>query len=214
MQNHLWFRTLYPQSRSLFETLSRDPALGEYLHALEYMDHEIYLHSERVCLLSLDLGMENGVGEPEIRHLGSASLLHDIGKTRLPRDLLTKAESLDREEFRLVRGHVRLGFIALADMQPETIKEVVVAHHEFSDHPYPRSGQVRGQLVRTSADRRRSKPAVRRLTEIVAVADMADALASKRAYKEVYSKESISRILRSEFRGDALLVEQVLRRQR
>ena len=209
-----WFRTLYPQSQALFDTLANEPALGEYLGALENMDIEIYRHSQRVCLLSLDLGIENGIGAPEINHLGIASLLHDIGKTRLPRDLLSKAESLDHDEFRLVRGHVRLGFIALAEMQPDTIKEVVVAHHEFSNHPYPRDGRDRRLGMRTSADRRQGKPEVRRMTEIVAAADMADALASKRAYKEVYTKQAIAAILRSEFRGDVWLVEQVLRRQK
>lgn len=214
MQDNLWFRTLYPQSRTLFDTLAREPALGDYLGALESMDHDIFSHSQRVCLLSLDLGIENGLGAPEINHLGIASLLHDIGKTRLPRDLLSKAESLDHDEFRLVRGHVRLGFIALAEMQPDTIKEVVVAHHEFSNHPYPRDGRDRRLGMRTSADRRQGKPEVRRMTEIVAAADMADALASKRAYKEVYTKQAIAAILRSEFRGDVWLVEQVLRRQK
>ena len=209
-----WFRTLYPQSQALFDTLANEPALGEYLGALENMDIEIYRHSQRVCLLSLDLGIENGIGAPEINHLGIASLLHDIGKTRLPRDLLSKAESLDSEEFMLVRGHVRLGFIALAEIKPDTIKEVVVAHHEFSNHPYPRDGRDRRQRVRSSADRRGHKPLVRQMTEIVAVADMADALSSKRAYKQEFTPGAIAAILQSEFRGDVWLVEQVLRRQR
>jgi hypothetical protein len=92
------------------------------------------------------------------------------------------------------------------------VKEVVVAHHEFSSEPYPRNGVERRQRVRTSADRRSKKPMARKMAEIVAVVDIADALANERSYKKEYPKEKIEAILRTEFCGDPKLVDQVLTR--
>ena len=50
-----------------------DPSLSEYLSALSALDREIYIHSQRVCHLSLDLGIENGFKAVYIRDLGIAS---------------------------------------------------------------------------------------------------------------------------------------------
>jgi len=208
-----WFRPRFIQSKPLLDNLLLDKSIRDYLTALNALDHEIYIHSQRVCQLSLDLGIENGFKAVYIRDLGIASLLHDIGKTRLPRHLLIKTESLDQDEFQTLRGHVRLGFLALADIQPASIKEIVVGHHEYSINPYPRNGVDRRQIKRKSNERRRHKPVINQITQILAAADMADALASKRCYKEGYSRDKLAATMRAEFRGDQRYVDQVLNRQ-
>lgn len=206
----MWFRTKHPQTRQIWDDLLLEQGVEEYLSDLRSIDHQVLEHSLRVSLLCLDLGIELGVGEPALQHLGMAGLLHDIGKTRLPRELLAKAECLDWDEFQMVQGHVRLGFIALKGFEPVIVREVMAAHHEFSQRPYPRNGMERRRRARKSPDRRQTKPVVRELAQILAVADMADALAEDRAYKGGFSRNQIEVVLREEFCGEPVLVDQVL----
>lgn len=204
------FEILHPHAASIFSELIRDPSLNRYLGYLHQHHIETYEHSLRVAQLCLDLGCESGLSDEDLVHLGSAGLLHDIGKVELPRDLLSKPEALDRPERYRIRTHVRLGFLKLADTGP--IQEIIVGHHEYSLNPYPRNGEDRRSRPRPNQDRRQVKPKILRLSMILALADMVDALIHTRPYKEGYSPEATAQMLAHEFTGDPWLVRQVLRR--
>lgn len=147
-----------------------------YLNLLANHHQETYFHTLRVCSLSLDLGLENGLQPPLIDYLGYASLLHDIGKTLVPRNLLTKSTGLNSLEQQMMREHVRLGFRVLEKFEPAIVKEIVVGHHEFSNAPYPRNGYDRRKTTRYPNRRKRHQASVDRAIQILAVADMFDAL--------------------------------------
>ncbi|MRX26962.1 HD-GYP domain-containing protein [Kangiella sp. HZ709] len=92
-------------------------------------------HSLRVAILSTALGHYIGMNRKELIQLGLAALLHDIGKTRIPTDIVNKQSKLSIAERRVMERHTSLGFELLnADTQLEAvIKEVALNHHQRPD---------------------------------------------------------------------------------
>ena len=130
----------------------------------------------------------------------------------LPADILSKTTGLNSSARASLNEHVRLGFLALESFEPEIVKQIVVAHHEFQKLPYPRNGIDRRKAERSTPGRRSNRSQVAALAQIVAAADMFDALTSRRSYKEALNKSDTEMILREQFTGDALYIDQVLRR--
>lgn len=204
-------KTLNPQSNELFNELACEKKVVEYLLELRKFHCDSYDHSRRVGLLSIDLGYENCIRGMNLRYLGYGGLLHDIGKLRVPKEVLTKNESLDVAELDIIHSHPRLGFLETQDLGYEEVRQIIVAHHEYKVNPYPRSTQRRKQ-DRTREDRRRDDKDITIAAQIVAVSDIYDALASKRDYKKELNLSEIERILRDQFKGDQRFVGQVLAR--
>ena len=124
--------------------------------------------------------------------------MHDIGKLDIPVDVLSKPAPLDPDERYLMDTHPREGFDRLEGIADERVRRIIVGHHEYQRSAYPRKGP---RLHNLSS-----------LTELVAVADLFDALASKRSYKPALEKDVIERIMREDFLGDPSLVERALAR--
>lgn len=208
------FKLFSLQTEKLFDELIQDEKLKEFLELLKDFHEETYEHALRVGLLSLDIGIENELSQHDLWSLGYAGLLHDIGKTEIPQEILTIPSSLVPQEYKTIQGHVRLGFLLLKSLEESMIQEIVVAHHEFTTAPYPRNGIDRREKNRASEKRRMIKPGIRKLSQIVAIVDLADALAHNRSYKEEFSKKETEEILRREFTGNHKFIEQILRRFR
>lgn len=202
-------------THKLLDDLVTDPPINTLLTQLRNYHEETYAHSCRVCLLSLDLGIQHHLSPSDLWYLGRASLLHDIGKLKIPYDLLTKPTALTPQEVNVMRQHVRLGFWTIQAMECELpaydiVKRVAVAHHEFTTTPYPRSGKDRRIQRRLPQDRRTIEQNVHYLSQILAIADMTDALCNARAYKRTFATDEIERILRHEFQGDPHLIDHAL----
>jgi HD-GYP domain-containing protein (c-di-GMP phosphodiesterase class II) len=205
-------KILNPQSNELFNELVCEGRVVEYLQELRKLHCDSYDHSRRVGLLSIDLGYENRVNGMNLRHIGYGGLLHDIGKLRVPKEILTKGSGLDEEEWDIISGHPRLGFLESQDLGYEEVRQIIVAHHEYKVKPYPRTGDSRRKQDRTQEDRRHFDENITLAAQIVAVSDIYDALTSKREYKEELGKQDVERILREQFTGDQRFVDQVLAR--
>ena len=176
-----------------------------------------YAHSVRVSLLSIDLGIENHLQESDLLLLGYGGLLHDAGKCDIPLGILSKPAALDQQEQEVMRGHSRLGFVALADSRQlpvpyELVRKIVVAHHEYKQEPYPRHGRDRRRSARAAPERRVHDHHAATLAEMVAAADIYDALASPRAYKPGFSHDRVESMMRAQFSGNPRYVDQLLRR--
>jgi len=205
-------KIFYPESTVLVSKLVKEGKVRTLLEKLKSDRRSIYEHSLRVAVLSLDLGFENRFDQPDLNYLGYAGLLHDIGKVSLPADILSKRTVLNSTDRASLNEHARLGFLALESFEPEIVKQIVVAHHEFQKIPYPRNGIDRRKAGRGTPGRRSNQSQAGVLAQILAAADMFDALTSQRSYKEVLSKSDTETILRNQFTGVALYIDQVLRR--
>lgn len=203
---------LYPQSKKFLASLRKENTIKQYLRSLKEHHQETYQHSIRVGLLCLDIGLELGLTTGELRLLGYAGLLHDIGKRRIPKRILTKASSLNSQEKEVMRAHPRLGFLELDDVEYELVRAIVVTHHEFKVDSYPRQGKERRTGRRNREDRRSPSDLITKMGGIVAVADIFDALGSRRAYKSPMLKVEIKEFLRKQFTGNQRLVNLILKR--
>ena len=201
------------RSRAFLNQLRELGPVRGYLADLQRHHDDTYEHSLRVALLSIDLGYENKVADADRRSLGLAGLLHDLGKADIDEAILSKTSSLGEEERKAIGEHPRRGFILLEENLYTKVRWIVVGHHEYHTSAFPRQSQDRRAADRDGDDDRRTEnTTIEMLTQIVAVADMCDALASPRSYKEPFSKAQIQAMLSEQFTGDPVLVQQVLRR--
>ena len=134
-------------------------------------------HSIRTALLAMGLAKELGLKESEITEVGVGALLHDIGKLFLPREILDKPCKLSEFEFEVIKSHSEIGFQVLRNENwlPGSCIEIVHNHHERLDGSgYP--NHLCGDEIH-------------RYERIVGVADVFDAMTSKRNYREALSYE-------------------------
>ncbi len=139
-------------------------------------DYRLYTHSTNVTTFSIALGRALGVSnKDDLYQLALGAMLHDIGKSRVPKDILMKPTRLTPEEFEIMKLHVLHG-CRLAEANPVVPKQALVPilwHHErLSGTGYPRG--LGGEEI----------PLFGRIT---AVADSFDAMTSNRVYQAALS---------------------------
>jgi HD-GYP domain-containing protein (c-di-GMP phosphodiesterase class II) len=145
--------------------------------ALKNYENLTYLHSVNVTLLSLRLGERVGLAESSRMLLAEAALLHDVGKTRIPLDILTKSGALTDRERREINSHPRMGAEILIELDhiASTSPIVALEHHiGFDGSGYPDLGPNRTPHP---------------LSQIVSVVDIYESLTGARAYREPVSPE-------------------------
>ncbi|RAK08507.1 HD-GYP domain-containing protein (c-di-GMP phosphodiesterase class II) [Halanaerobium saccharolyticum] len=131
-----------------------------------------YEHSVNVSVVCIALGKMLGYSKNELFKLGMGGMLHDIGKTLIPEEILNKPGSLTDYEYQLMKNHPELGFNYL--QQIESISPlsriVVYSHHERVDGSgYPRGLKENG---------------IHEFARVAAIADVFDALTSDRVYRD------------------------------
>lgn len=154
----------------LTENIVKNENAMVWLTQLKNRDEYTSMHSINVCVLSLLFGRFLGLTEEELSHLGLGALLHDVGKMRVPSEILNKPGSLTNEEKRLMNRHPEFGYKILkqhSELHPAVL-EIALSHHErFDGSGYPRA--LRGKGVNHYA-------------LIVSIIDFYDAVTSDRAY--------------------------------
>jgi HD-GYP domain-containing protein (c-di-GMP phosphodiesterase class II) len=175
---------LGPLVEDISDSVLRNPGVFISLSRLKNKDDYTYLHSVTVCALMVALGRHLGLGDNELREAGMAGLLHDLGKARIPLEILNKPGKLTDEEFAIVRKHPRDGFEMLAgetQSGAQAARDVALHHHEMMNgkgYPEKLAGDQISQLARMSA-----------------VCDVYDAITSNRPYKSGWEpSESIRRM--------------------
>lgn len=105
------------------------------LTQMQRFETTLLTHAIDVCVLALLLGLHQELPAAQLEALGVGAMLHDIGKTRLPRNLLRKTSNTNPQAQKLLREHPRLGLSVLAntkDLNQEVLR-IVVEHHEYAD---------------------------------------------------------------------------------
>ncbi|MEK7206945.1 MAG: HD-GYP domain-containing protein [Pseudomonadota bacterium] len=114
------------------ESVIRNPDALTCFTQLKKKDEYTALHSLRVCLLALAFGRHLGLEHQDITALGIGALLHDIGKMRVPNEILDKPGALTDYELALMKSHVPHGVEILEKTRdiPATAIDVARCHHE------------------------------------------------------------------------------------
>ena len=197
-----------PQSNDLIGQLRNKKYLKKHLSLLEEHDKDSLEHSLRVGALAMDIGRQNNLSKRDITVLGAAGLLHDLGKCDIPKEILTKKSALTQDERKVIEKHPQYGFLRLKEKSFATIRKVVIGHHEYTPTPYPRKHRRKEKQAMQMG----RGASVSYVTQILAVADMFDALANRRSYKKAFAKAEVRKILLTQFTGEKKLIEQALER--
>ena len=200
-------------TKKLLRVLLKEEVVSRHLTSLKEHHLETYQHSLRVGSLCLDVGVLLDLAPNELELLGLSGLLHDIGKRRITDDILSKTEPLNAKEKEAMSRHPRLGFLELGEEGNEVVRRVIVTHHEYKLDPYPRKVPERRRDERAEG-RRMPGELSDTFGQIVAVADIYDALASRRSYKPPLSEQDVEAELRRQFTGDTRYIDLVLQVQR
>lgn len=155
----------------MVESVIRNPDAMIVLAQLKNADEYTVLHSLRVCTLALVFGRHLEMSREELNLLGVGALLHDVGKMKVPLDILNKPGKLTTEEFEIMKSHVPEGVKIVENthgIHPLSL-EVVARHHER----YGGSGYIAGL----------SGDAIKPFGMISAIVDCYDAITSDRVYR-------------------------------
>lgn len=151
---------------------------------LRTFDDYTYRHSVNVAVLSTIIGMGLGLERDMLNDVCVAAMFHDMGKLMLDADVINKPGRLTKDEFALIKMHPQLSLDLLSGRWNISLeaKEAILSHHENQDGSgYPRGLQ---------------KDEIPLYARIIHVADVYDALTSKRTYKDPYTpSESIEYLM-------------------
>lgn len=140
------------------------------LARLKSFDDYTFAHCVNVCILSLALGRQMELERAELEDLGTGALLHDIGKMLVPDKILNKPGKLTDEEFAIMKSHAELGGEMLSSAKINSTAMLVASqHHERYDGSGYHKGLAKGKI--------------HIFARIAAVADVYDAMTSKRVYQ-------------------------------
>lgn len=160
-----------PLVEEISESITRNPEAFLNLARLKTKDDYTYMHSVAVCALMIALGKQLGLTGDDLKEVGLAGLLHDVGKMAIDDTVLNKPGKLTDEEFNIIKEHPRKGWELLKNSSEitATALDVCLHHHERVDG--------------TGYPERISDEQLTLFSRMGAVCDVYDALTSNRCYK-------------------------------
>ena len=180
--------------RSLSVAMHGDSRILLPLLTLKEFDQYTTTHALNVSVLSMGLAEFMGLSTKEVRAYGVAGMLHDLGKVRVPRDILTKPGKLTPEEWALMRSHTVEGarLILQSDQNLDVAALVAFEHHiMINGGGYPD---------------RHYRCDCHKASTLVHVCDVYDALRTKRPYRDAWEPAAtlayIERGIGTEFDAD------------
>lgn len=125
-----------------------DPTASLWLTRMRERDEGMAVHAVNTTVLALTLGVYLGIDRRGLRRLGLGALLHDVGKTTLPRELLEKPDALTERELRLVREYPQSGYELVADsgtVHTESLEVIRMHRERWDGRGYPQG--IRGEMI-------------------------------------------------------------------
>ncbi len=143
--------------------------------SIESSDSYTFGHCERVATYAVDVARELGLHEEQQTTIRIGAYLHDLGKVRIPHEILNKPGALTPEEFRVIQMHPVWGLELLATVEfPWDIKPIIRWHHEkYDGSGYP--DRLRGEEIPVNA-------------QVICIVDVFDALTTTRSYRPAMSR--------------------------
>ncbi|MBO0829934.1 MAG: HD-GYP domain-containing protein, partial [Streptosporangiales bacterium] len=187
------------------EREAREGTLRAFARAVETKDYYTRGHSDRVARLSELMGREAKLPEERVGLLRYAGMLHDIGKIRVPTEILRKAGPLTRDEFATIQLHPVYGQAMMRDVAfLDDVLPGILHHHER----YDGSGYPMGLAGRD----------IPHFARVITVADAFDCMTSTRSYRSARSvDEALAELRRgkdTQFDPDMVdLIEAVIARE-
>jgi len=134
-------------------------------------------HQQRVAQLARAIALEMGYSEDIVEGIYLAGIIHDIGKIRIPAEILTKPTTLTELELNIMKTHCQVGYDILKDIDfPWPIAQMILQHHErLNGSGYPQ--ELRSNDIMKEA-------------QILAVADVLEAMSSHRPYRPARSLDA------------------------
>ncbi len=160
-----------PVVERMIESIFRNQDALISIARIKQLDEYTYMHSMSVCVLMLSFGKHLGYGPQELKEVGIGAMLHDVGKMKIPLEILNKNKKLSDNEYAQMKRHVEYSNLLLEDTQGIKATSVIVAsqHHERVDGTgYP--GGIKGNNISTYG-------------QAAAIADVYDAMTSQRCYQ-------------------------------
>jgi len=162
-------------AQKIVEQILSSDTISLDLIDLRTFDDYTYRHSVNVCVLSTVIGINLGFNMSNLVKLGTAAILHDLGKLLIDPQILNKPSMLTAGEYEIIKQHPKLCYDLLQQRYciDNIIKNGILHHHENQDGSGYPSGLEANKIPEIS--------------RIIHVADVYDALTSKRPYKKPYA---------------------------
>lgn len=172
-------------ANDLLAAIDSNNAIAIDIDSLKTSDEYTFKHSVDVATIAMVMAKQQGLSSREIRDVGIAGLLHDVGKTKIPLNILNKPGRLDDSEFDIMKQHAVYGYQILKERESfnEGILLGVLQHHEkINGAGYP---------MGVGADR------LAPYAKLLNVADIYDALVTERPYKAAFSQRDAVEMIMS-----------------
>lgn len=162
-------------TNDLMKAIDDNDAIAVDISALKVSDEYTFKHSVDVATMSMVIAKKLGMSKEQIYDIGIAGLLHDIGKSKIPNEVLNKPGRLTDEEFEIMKQHTVFGYRILQEKDDikEDIKLAVLQHHEKIN--------AKGYPMGVEAAK------ICQYAKIISVVDIYDALVTERPYKHGFT---------------------------
>ncbi|MCC6093616.1 MAG: HD-GYP domain-containing protein [Eubacterium sp.] len=167
----------------LMDSIRKNNAIMLSIDDLRISDEYTFKHSVDVAALSMIIARKEKLSEDQIQKIGLAGLLHDLGKTKIPNEILNKPGRLTPEEFEIMKKHSQYSY-ELVRNNPEVSPDIAIGilqHHEkMNGCGYPFG---------------LTEEHIHPYAKILSVADIFDALATDRPYKKAMNLKDATDLL-------------------
>lgn len=170
-------------TEDLMKAIIENDAVAVDVDMLKVSDEYTFKHSVDVATIAMIIARKHGLNENQVYEIGIAGLLHDVGKSKIPTEILNKPARLTDDEFAIMRNHSVLGYELIKGKKElsDNVKLGVLQHHEKVNG--------RGYPLGVTAEK------ISLYAKILAVADVYDALVTERPYKAAFTKRDAVEML-------------------
>lgn len=161
----------------------RNPDALAWMSRMRDADEYTAEHSLNVCIYAISFGRHLGMTEEALFSIGMCGLLHDVGKMRVPQDIVNKPGGLSDREFNAMKAHTTHGrnLLMASPGVPSAVVDVAYSHHERMDgEGYPRKIKASG---------------ISDFSRMVAIVDAYDAMTAKRCYAPAMASTEALKII-------------------